>query len=133
MGGSAVVAFLWLLPQIDQVKSARQLAEAFHRLAGPEADYVIYPRIDPAVLFYVGRPAIIVDGESELHRFIEQAGESWVMIERDDLAELSKPTDLREVFRDEDLLQGYILLTSAGPETTNDDRLRNQGTFEGVE
>lgn len=103
--------FLLALPRFDAVKSARGLSKILVERMEPGEPYAIYPRLDPPFLFYTRRFAEDPWGEQELREFVERPGRKWLLIERDDLAELDEPLPLEEVARDRDRRDGYLLMT----------------------
>lgn len=111
----ALVVFLWSLPRLDAVKSARPLSELLVERMGPGETYAIYPRLDAPFLFYTERFAVLPYGDDELVRYAESPGRQWLLIERDDLArieeERGEPLPLVEVARDPDPRAGYVLMT----------------------
>jgi 4-amino-4-deoxy-L-arabinose transferase-like glycosyltransferase len=111
MAVAGLLAFNWILPRADVVKSARPLARLLVAVAEPGEPYGIYPRLDPPFLFYTERHAVALDSEEKLWEFVDRPGPIWLLAERDDLAELDRPLPLVEVARDGDVADGYLLLT----------------------
>lgn len=115
-----LTAYLLLVPRFDVVKSARGMSRELVARMGPGEPYAIYPRLDSTFLFYSGRLAVEVTGEKELLDYARRPGRVWLLIQRDDLARAEKklghPLPLIEVARDADLLEGYVLMTSPGPQ-----------------
>ena len=107
----ALLAVFQVIPRFDAVKSARPLSRVLVDRAEPDEPYAIYPRLDPPFLFYTERFSVPVEGEEELRAFAERPGRKWLLIERDDLADLEEPLPLVEVARDLDRRDGYVLLT----------------------
>jgi 4-amino-4-deoxy-L-arabinose transferase-like glycosyltransferase len=115
MAAVAVLAALVLLPRFDAVKSARQLSAVLVSRMGPHDVYGIYPRLDSTFLFYSRRYAVSLDSEEKLHRFLARPERVWLLIQRDDLAKLTRPLPpLEEVARDADPKEGYVLFIRAG-------------------
>ena len=100
-----------LLPRFDTVKSARPLSHVLLQQMKPGEPWGIYPRLDSTFLVYTGRFAEELDSEEKLRAFAARPGRVWILAQRDDLAKLDPPLDLREVARDPDVESGYLLLT----------------------
>jgi 4-amino-4-deoxy-L-arabinose transferase-like glycosyltransferase len=111
MGVGTLLLFVLALPRFDVVKSARPLSKVLLERMAPDEPYTIYPRLDPAFLFYTRRFSEPVWGEEELRAFAGRPGRQWLLIERQDLAELDRPLPLVEVARDRDRRDGYVLMT----------------------
>jgi 4-amino-4-deoxy-L-arabinose transferase-like glycosyltransferase len=113
MGLMILTAAFVLLPRFDAVKSARGLSGVLLAQAAPDEPYAIYPRLDSTFLFYTHRLTVdLADDESKLHEFLARPGRLWLLIQRDKVAKLQKPLPpLREVARDQDPREGYLLLT----------------------
>lgn len=111
MGAGALLLFVLALPRFDAVKSARPLSKVLLERMAPGEPYAIYPRLDAAFLFYTRRFSEPVQGEEELRAFAGRPGRQWLLIERQELAELDPPLPLIEVARDRDLRDGYVLMT----------------------
>jgi hypothetical protein len=110
MAAVAVLAAVVLLPRFDAVKSARQLAGVLVSKMGPNDVYGIYPRLDSTFLFYSQRYAVSLDSEEKLHQFLARPERVWLLMQRDDLARLTRPLPpLVEVARDPDAKEGYVL------------------------
>jgi 4-amino-4-deoxy-L-arabinose transferase-like glycosyltransferase len=108
--GISAALFLW--PHFDTVKSARELSAFLSARMGPDEPYGIYPRLDPTFLFYTQRFAVDLNSEGKLRDFLRRPGRIWLLIQRDDLKRLEKPLPpLREVTRDVEIGEGYILFT----------------------
>lgn len=114
-GGAAattVLLVLFLVPRFDVYKSARRLSGILVARMGPGETYGIHPRLDSTFLFYTRRFAENLDSEEKLRAYIARPGRIWLLIQRDDLARLEPPLPpLREVARDPDEEEGYVLLT----------------------
>jgi hypothetical protein len=111
-GGIAVtvaVVALFLLPRFDVFKSARHLSGVLAARAAPGEPYGIYPRLDSTFLFYTRRFAVNLDSEERLRAFLARPGRVWLLAQRDDFAKLEELPTLREVSRDPDPEEGYIL------------------------
>jgi hypothetical protein len=102
-----------VLPAFDAFKSARGLSGELLARARPTEPYAIWPRLDAGFLFYTGRFAEPVSGETALRTFAARPDPVWLLAQRDDLARLEPPLPLVEVARDADPRQGYILMTQA--------------------
>ena len=112
LGTFAVGASLLLLPLLDPIKSPRDLAHTYRRLAQPEEPYSIYPRFDANVLFHVERAATVVDGETALREFLAADRKVWLFARRDAFAKLEGLPPLHTVAGDPDGESGYLLLTT---------------------
>ena len=113
--GSAVLGLLVVLvlrPPFDAFKSARGLSEILVEQAAPEEPYGIYPRLDFTFLFYTERHATELRTEEELRAFVDGPGRVWLLIERGDLEAIDPPLPMTEVARDDDALEGFVLLVS---------------------
>jgi 4-amino-4-deoxy-L-arabinose transferase-like glycosyltransferase len=111
MSALALAATLVILPRFDVIKSTRGMSNLLLQKLRPGESYGIYPRLDPTFLIYTGRFATPLDSEEELRAFAARPGRIWILAQRDDLGKLKKPLPLREIARDQDLWEGYILLT----------------------
>jgi len=112
-GGLLGLSLIWLLsPPFDAFKSARRLSRALVERAAPDEPYGIYPRLDSAFVFYTRRFATVLETEQQLRAFVETPSRVWLLVERDDLDELNPPLPMREVARDQDSYEGYVLLVS---------------------
>jgi 4-amino-4-deoxy-L-arabinose transferase-like glycosyltransferase len=112
MAATAVAAALFVLPRFDVIKSARPLSRVLLERMRPGEPYGIYPRLDSTFLYYTGRFAENLDSEEKLRAFAARPGRIWLLAQRDDLARLDPPLPLlREVARDADPEEGYLLLT----------------------
>jgi 4-amino-4-deoxy-L-arabinose transferase-like glycosyltransferase len=111
MSALALTAALVVLPSFDVVKSTREMSRLLVQKLQPGEPYGIYPRLDPTFLIYTGRFATSLDSEEELRAFAARPGRVWILAQRDDLGKLKKPLPLREVARDTDPWEGYVLLT----------------------
>lgn len=113
MGLVMLTAAFVLLPRFDTVKSARGLSRVLLAQAAPDEPYAIYPRLDSTFLFYTHRNTIdLADDEAKLHELVARPGRLWLLIQRDEIRKLKQPLPpLREVARDQDPREGYLLLT----------------------
>jgi 4-amino-4-deoxy-L-arabinose transferase-like glycosyltransferase len=111
MSALALTAALVVLPSFDVIKSTRGMSKLLVQKLKPGEPYGIYPRLDSTFLIYTGRFATALDSEEELHAFAARPGRVWILAQRDDLGRLKKPLSLREVARDTDPWEGYVLLT----------------------
>jgi hypothetical protein len=113
MGLFMVIAAFTIVPRLDTVKSARGLSRILLAKLAPGETYGVYPRIDSTFLFYTGgRFAVSLDSEEKLQEFVHRPGRIWLLIQRDDLADLKHPLPpMTEIARDADIREGYILLT----------------------
>ena len=113
MGLVLLMAAFVLLPRFDTVKSARGLSRVLLAQAGPDEPYAIYPRLDSTFLFYTHRNTVdLADDEAKLHEFLARPGRLWLLVQRDEIKKLKRPLPpLREVARDQDTREGYLLLT----------------------
>lgn len=110
MGAAGIAAVLLVLPRFDPIKSARALSATLVERAAPSAPYAIYPRLDPRFVFHTRRFAETPSSEAELDAFVHRDGEVWLLITKPALAALAKPLPLVEVARDEERVDGYVLL-----------------------
>ncbi|HSK79896.1 MAG TPA: glycosyltransferase family 39 protein [Thermoanaerobaculia bacterium] len=109
---TAVILVLFLVPRFDVVKSARGLSGVLVARMAPGEAYGIHPRLDSTFLFYTRRFAESLDSEEKLRAFVQRPGRVWLLIQRDDLARLDPPLPpMREIARDADQEEGYLLLT----------------------
>lgn len=108
-----LIASFVLLPRFDTVKSARGLSRVLLAQAAPDEPYGIYPRLDSTFLFYTHRNTVdFGDDEAKLHEFLTRPGRLWLLIQRDEIRKLKQPLPpLREIARDQDPKEGYLLLT----------------------
>jgi 4-amino-4-deoxy-L-arabinose transferase-like glycosyltransferase len=112
LAATTVILVLFLVPRFDVVKSARRLSGILAARIGPGETYGIYPRLDSTFLFYTQRFAENLDSEEKLRAYAARPGRIWLLIQRDDLARLDPPLPpMREVARDPDEKEGYLLLT----------------------
>jgi hypothetical protein len=112
MAATAVLAALFVLPRFDVIKSTRRLSGVLVERMKPGEPYGIYPRLDSTFLYYTGRFAENLDNEEKLRAFVARPGRIWLLAQRDDLAKIDPPLPpLREVARDADPEEGYLLLT----------------------
>ena len=102
---------LYALPRFDVFKSARGLSRELVARMAPGDVYGIYPRIDSTFLFYTGRFCVSLDSEAKLRAFLARPGRIWLLAQRDDLGKLKNLPPLKEVARDADPREGYILFT----------------------
>jgi 4-amino-4-deoxy-L-arabinose transferase-like glycosyltransferase len=102
---------LYALPRFDAFKSARGLSRELVSRMAPGDVYGIYPRIDSTFLFYTGRFCVSLDSEDRLRAFLARPGRIWLLAQRDDLGKLQGLPPLKEVARDADPREGYILFT----------------------
>ena len=102
---------LYALPRFDVFKSARGLSRELVARMAPGDVYGIYPRIDSTFLFYTGRFCVDLDSEAKLRAFLARPGRIWLLAQRDDLGKLEGLPPLKEVARDADPKEGYILFT----------------------
>jgi 4-amino-4-deoxy-L-arabinose transferase-like glycosyltransferase len=109
--GLALTAFLLVVPAFDVIKSTRPMSRLLVSRMAPGETYGIYPRLDSTFLFYTRRFAVALESEEALRRFAARPGRVWLLIQRDDLAKLRQPPPLREVARDPDDREGYLLMT----------------------
>ncbi len=109
--GLGLAAALLVIPAFDVVKSARPMARLLVSRLAPGEPYGIYPRLDSTFLFYTRRFAVPLESEEALHRFAARPGRVWLLIQRDDMATLRQPPPLREIARDPDESEGYVLMT----------------------
>jgi 4-amino-4-deoxy-L-arabinose transferase-like glycosyltransferase len=108
---TATIVSLWVLPRFDPVKSPRSLALTFLQQANATDPYAIWPRLDANVVFYTGRFATEIRTEAELRQFAQGPGRRWLFAKRDRWQKLDPPiTGFREVARDADSREGYLLL-----------------------
>ncbi len=111
MAVAAIAAVVRVLPRFDVIKSARPMSQRLGTLLAAGDLYGIYPRLDSGFLFYGGRFATELTTEAELREFVAAPGRRFVLAQRDDLARIGgPPLRLRELARDADLREGYLLL-----------------------
>lgn len=116
MAAFSLLLFVVVLPAVDPVKSARDLAAAMDRTMPESVGYAIHPRLDPGVLVYAeGRRATPLDSEDELRSWIDSAAGQprWLLVERDAAAKAfgstEPPDGIVEWARDADPHDGYLL------------------------
>jgi len=110
MAALSLAAGLYLLPGFDAFKSARPLSAELLRRAAPNEPYGIYPHLDSTFLYYTGRNAVPLTSEPAIDAFLAQPGRQWLLARRDDLAEFEKAPRAVEIARDQDRVEGYVLL-----------------------
>ncbi len=111
LGMVTIAAVLWVLPRFEAVKSARPLAEELIRRIAPGEPYAMYPRLEAGILFYTHRFCELPANESELRAFASRPGRVWLLLRKDQVAELQPPLGLVEIARDADDRRGWVLLT----------------------
>lgn len=112
LAATTVLLVVFLVPRFDVVKSARRLSGVLAARMAPGETYGIHPRLDSTFLFYTQRFAENLDSEEKLRAYVNRPGRVWLLIQRDDLARLDPPLPpMREVARDADEKEGYLLLT----------------------
>ena len=105
------VAAVGVLPALDTLKSARQLALLVRELVPPEERICIYPNPDAAFLFYSGRWLEKTDTLAKVQTCLrDRELPQWLLVERDDLETLEIGIELVEVARDSDWRQGHLLM-----------------------
>ncbi|HEX3126862.1 MAG TPA: hypothetical protein VH394_06005, partial [Thermoanaerobaculia bacterium] len=114
MGTVALMAALTVIPTFDVVKSARGMSKELLTRLQPGDTYGIYPRLDSTFLFYSRRFAVELDSETKLQEYARRPGHVWILAQRDDLKKLKAPLPLVPVTQDQDVLEGYVLLTRPG-------------------
>ena len=110
MALTALGTALFVLPRFDIFKSARGLSRELVAHMAPGEPYGIYPRLDSTFLFYTRRFCVDLDSEAKLRTFLARPGRVWLLAQRDDLARLGNLPPMREVARDQDPKEGYLLL-----------------------
>jgi len=110
-----MVTWTFILPRLDVVKSARGLSARLLEEAKAGEPYGIYPRLDPTFLFYTHRHAVELTSAEELQAFTQQAGRVFLLTERNAWQKLETKPALREIARDQDERDGYLLLTNSAP------------------
>lgn len=114
MGTVVLLAALTVIPRFDVVKSARGMSKELVSRLQPGDTYGIYPRLDSTFLFYTRRYTVELDSEAKLQEYARRPGRVWILAQRDDLKKLKAPLPLVPVAQDEDVLEGYILLSKPG-------------------
>ncbi len=109
LAATVAAVSLFLLHDFDVFKSARHLSGVLVSRAELDEPYGIYPRLDSTFLFYTRRFAVNLDSEEKLRAFVARPGRVWLLAQRDDLARVKGLPPLREVDRDPDPKEGYIL------------------------
>ena len=112
MGALAIAAVLAILPRFDVIKSARGLSKVLLEQSRPGEPYAIWPRLDATFLFHTERFSTNLEGEEELRAFVARPERVWLLAQRDDLGKVAGLPPLREVARDADVGEGYLLLTN---------------------
>lgn len=106
---------LYLLPRLDVFKSARGLSEELVSRLEPGERYGIFRRFDAGFIFYTGRFQDELDTPEKLRAYAGQPERVWILVQRDELAEMGDPPRLWEVARDADAEDGYLLTTNRAP------------------
>lgn len=89
--GAAVMGFLVnvvLIPKLEPFRSLRPVGEAVARRIPADEPVGMYPRLEPAVVFYSGREATVLETEEELRSFVARPGPDWVVVRGREFAEL---------------------------------------------
>jgi 4-amino-4-deoxy-L-arabinose transferase-like glycosyltransferase len=107
----AAVAVL-VLPRLDATHSLRPLAEELVARASADEPYAIWPRTDPAVVFYSGRLATDLADHDALETFVNRPGPVWLLIGEDEVGRLPQRLPLVEVARN----GRRLLLTTRQPD-----------------
>lgn len=115
MAACFILLALLLLPALDAVKSARELALTVARVVPPGEELAIYPMPDAGFLFYSGRSFEALYGPSHLRDFLGGDERRWLVIERDDIED-AEGIELFEVARDGDWQEGHLLLSTRPPD-----------------
>ncbi|MGH7336590.1 MAG: hypothetical protein ACREI7_03345, partial [Myxococcota bacterium] len=105
-----------VLPRVDEVKSARPVADKLLEVAAPGEPYAIWPRLDATIVVYSRRFAVELPDRESLYAFARRPQKVWLLVAKDALAELPERLPLVEVARDERRKDGYVLFTSLPPE-----------------
>jgi 4-amino-4-deoxy-L-arabinose transferase-like glycosyltransferase len=132
MALTCTLTFTTLLPRIDAVKSARPLGRILDSVAAPGDRVGVHPRLDPALLYYSSFRMTPLANRDEIEKFIARAGRSWLLAERDDLAGMERELPLVEVARDNDVVEGYILMTTRPWPAGKSDRQQDDGELRPV-
>lgn len=116
LGTLATTVAVAFLPRFDPVKSPRELAGIFSREAEPTDVYGIWPRLDANVVFSCRRFAAELPSEEILRTWALEPGRRWLFAKRNAWQKLDPPlTGFREVARDSDTREGYLLLVRDNP------------------
>lgn len=102
----------YLLPRLDVFKSARGLSQELQQRLEPGESYGIFRRFDAGFIFYTGRFQDELDTPEKLRAYAGRPERVWILVERDELAEMDDPPRLWEVGRDADAEDGYLLMTN---------------------
>lgn len=108
LGASLIVA-----PRLDSFKSARPLALQVLAHLDTDQRLVMFPRLEPGVLFYTRHLADLAGSEGQLLRFLDQDDDLLLVARRRGLADLEEPVPLVEIYRDHALRDGWSLLGPA--------------------
>jgi 4-amino-4-deoxy-L-arabinose transferase-like glycosyltransferase len=107
---------LFVLPGLDVFKSGRPLAkELVRRLESGQA-YAMFPRLEPAILYYSRRLTVLTKTEKDLLAFLDRQPHPLVVVRRRDFQNLSRQLPLVEIYRDRALRDGWALM---GPGETS--------------
>lgn len=91
--GTATLAFLLavvLVPRLEPFRSLRPVSDVVTREVPPDEPLGIFPRFEPAIAFYCGRRARVLETEEELRSFVAAPGPDWVLIRGSDLDEIER-------------------------------------------
>ena len=120
LGASLIVA-----PRLDSFKSARPLASQVLAHLELDQQLVMFPRLEPGVLFYTRHLAVLAGSNEELLNLLEKDESLLLVARRRSLAELEEPLPLVEIYRDHALRDGWSLLGLV--ETEPDEPISEQG------
>ena len=113
MGVVAVAATTLVLPRFDAVKSAKPMAEKLVAAAAPAEPWAIWPHLDATFLFHTRRRAVELATVDDLYAFARRPERVWLLIRKENLAELQQPLPMTEVARDAEAREGFVLLVSS--------------------
>lgn len=112
MGALSVAVTTLVLPRFDIVKSAKPMSDKLLAAAPAGEPWAIWPRLDATYLFHTRRHAVELAGQDDLYAFARRPERVWLLVTKDHLAKLPEPLPMREVARDPEVGEGYVLLVS---------------------
>lgn len=92
--GAAATGFLLvvvLVPRLEPIRSLKPVAEALAAALEPGERYAIFPRVEPAILFYGERLAYVPEDAADLRRFLATPDGAVALVRESSVDRLEEP------------------------------------------